>query len=90
MQEREKEISVHKDVLIAEKKSAEDERHNIGVELSSRRTKVLIINLYSQVKNLKIKYESLVAKNQANSGEGVGEHSQAYYIIKASQEREEL
>jgi hypothetical protein len=41
MQEREKEVSVHKDVLIAEKKSAEDERHNIGVELSSRRTKVL-------------------------------------------------
>ena len=40
MQEREKEIGVHKDVLIAEQKSAEDERHSIAVELSNRRNKV--------------------------------------------------
>jgi len=42
---------VHKDVLIAEEKAAEDERHKIAVELAERKNKV---------KNLKIKYESLV------------------------------
>ena len=51
MQEREKEINVHKDILVAEHKAAEEERHKIAVELAERKTKV---------KNLKIKYESLV------------------------------
>ena len=54
MQEREKEISVHKDVLKAEFKAAEEERHKIAVELSERLNKV---------KNLKIKYEALVQVN---------------------------
>ena len=44
------------------------------------------------VKNLRIKYESLVQKSTTSGGdnESKGEHSQAYYVIKASQEREEL
>ena len=46
MQEREKEIQVHKDVLLTEHKAAEEERHKIAVELSELRNKV---------KNLKIK-----------------------------------
>jgi len=53
MQEREKEIQVHRDVLLAEQKAIEDERHNIAIELAERKNKV---------KNLKIKYESLVQK----------------------------
>jgi len=82
MQEREKEISVHYDVLKAESKAAEEERHKIAVELSER---------LNMVKNLKIKYESQVQKNQPSDGsENVHEHSQAYYVIKAAQEREEL
>jgi hypothetical protein len=83
MQEREKEINVHRDVLVAEEKAAEEERHKIAVELAERKNKV---------KNLKIKYEGLVQKNKASDGdmETVNEHSQAYYIIKAAQEREEL
>jgi len=83
MQEREKEISVHKDVLKAEHKAAEDERHKIAVELSERLNKV---------KNLKIKYEALVQKKQQSSDglEDINDHSQAYYVIKAAQEREEL
>lgn len=81
MQEREREIQVHKDVLLAEKKAAEEERHKIAIELAERTNKV---------KNLKIKYEALVQKNHG-SGEGdTTEHSQAYYVIKAAQEREEL
>ncbi|EGR30111.1 hypothetical protein IMG5_141810 [Ichthyophthirius multifiliis] len=83
MQEREKEIQVHKDVLMTEHKSSEDERHKIAVELAERKNKV---------KNLKIKYESLVQKNKGSNGQvdNVHEHSQAYYVIKAAQEREEL
>lgn len=68
---------VHRDVLLAEHKAAEEERHKIAVELAERKNKV---------KNQKIKYESLVQKNKASNGEteGVGEHSQAYYLIKAA------
>lgn len=77
MQEREREIEVHKDVLMTEHKAAEEERHKIAVELAERKNKV---------KNLRIKYESLVQKSKASSGEveSVHEHSQAYYVIKAA------
>lgn len=33
MVEREKEIQVHKDILVSEQKSAEEERHIVAVEL---------------------------------------------------------
>lgn len=41
---------------------------------------------------MRIKYEGLVQRNQSSNGEveAPGEHSQAYYVIKAAQEREEL
>jgi len=41
---------------------------------------------------LRIKYEGLVQRNQSSSGEveAPGEHSQAYYVIKAAQQKEEL
>ena len=83
MEEREKEVSVHKDILVSELKSAEEERHKVAVELQERKNKV---------NNLKIKYEVLVQRNNSSSDdvENVGEHSQAYYVIKAAQEREEL
>ena len=44
---------MHRDVLLAEHKAIEDERHKIAIELAERKTKV---------KNLKIKYESLIQK----------------------------
>lgn len=44
----------------------------------------------TKVKNLKIKYEALVQKSHGGSDQSVAEHSQAYYVIKAAQEREEL
>ena len=83
MEEREKEIQVHKDILVSEQKAAEEERHKVAVELQLRKNKV---------KNLRIKYEGLVQKSQSSSGEveAVAEHSQAYYVIKAAQEKEEL
>lgn len=83
MEEREKEIQVHKDILVSELKAAEEERHKVAKELQKRKVKV---------KNLRVKYEGLVQKNKSSSEdqESVGEHSQAYYVIKAAQDREEL
>jgi len=83
MEEREKEIQVHKDVLSSEQKAAEEERHVVAKEYQERMNKV---------KNLKVKYESLVDKNKATSddSENITEHSQAYYVIQAAQEKEEL
>lgn len=81
LSEREKEISVHKAVLLAEYKAAEQERHKIAVELAKRQT---------MVKNNKIKFESLIQSKQGSNGVNIHEHSQAYYMIKAGQEKEEL
>lgn len=36
MDEREKEIQVHKDILESEKQAAEEERHKVAVELQTR------------------------------------------------------
>jgi hypothetical protein len=74
---------VHKDILQSELKAAEEERHKVAVELQQRKNKV---------KNLNIKYEGLVQKNKSSNedAESVGDHSQAYYVIKAAQDREEL
>jgi chromosome segregation ATPase len=68
MEEREKEIQVHKDILVSELKSAEEERHKVAVELQDRQ---------KLVKNLRIKYEGLVQKNKSSTGEtdAAGEHS---------------
>lgn len=75
MEEREKEIKVHKDILVSELKSAEAERHQVKVELQERR---------NMVKNLRIKYEGLCMRNKSSSGEAPGDHSQAYYVIQAA------
>lgn len=83
MEEREKEIKVHKDILESEKQAAEEERHKVAYELQIRQQKV---------KNLRIKYEGLVQRNKSSSDdvEADGEHTQAYFVIKAAQEKEEL
>jgi coiled-coil domain-containing protein 39 len=83
MEEREKEIQVHKDILISELKAADQERHKVSVELTMQK---------SLVKNLRIKYEGLCQRNKGATGEedSQAEHSQAYFVIKAAQEKEEL
>jgi len=79
MEEREKEVAVHRDVLMAERRSVSDEKHKVVVELADRKSKV---------QNLKVKFENLCGKNRAK--EDGEERTQAYYVIKAAQEREEL
>jgi len=83
IKEREKEIQVHREILIAEHKVAEEERHKTAMELSQKITRA---------NNLKLKYDSIVQKNKksGDDDEGIEEHSQAYYVIKTAQEKEEL
>lgn len=79
MEEREKEIEVHTEVLKAKLKVAEEEKHKARMELSERQQKIL---------TLKNKYENVMNKVKKEDGEE--QHSQAHYMIKAAQEKEEL
>jgi UDP-glucose:O-linked fucose beta-1,3-glucosyltransferase len=78
MEERQKDIEVHKDVQRLEFKTVEEERHQIMMELNERLLKV---------DRLKQKF-AVVAGRMA--GLDQEEHSQAHYIIQAAQERENL
>jgi len=80
MEEREKEIEVHTEVLKAQLKCAEEEKHKAAIELAERKTKIY---------NLKSKYENVVSKVKREDGEEHGK-SQAHYMIRAAQEKEEL
>merc|ERR1712039_1106383 len=79
MEEREKEIEVHTEVLKAQLRGAEDERHKAAIELAERKQKIY---------TLKSKYENVANKVKKEDGEE--QHSQAHYMIKAAQEKEEL
>lgn len=75
MEERKHEISVHRDVLKAELKALNEDKHSVTMELRERE---------ANVERLQSRFQA-VARSEAD-----GEHSQAYYIIKAAQKREEL
>merc|ERR1712232_605416 len=79
MEEREKEVEVHTEVLKTQLRSAQEERHKSAIELAERKSKIY---------NLKMKYENVVGKVKKEDGEE--QHSQAHYVIKAAQEKEEL
>jgi chromosome segregation ATPase len=74
MEERKQEINVHRDLLKAELKVLDDDKHKVTMELRERQANVV---------RLKARFEAVAR------GEDEG-HSQAYYIIKAAQKREEL
>ena len=82
MREREREVELHSEVQKAEVKGAEEARHGLARDLKERQIKV---------EKLQKKYETIAGKlhkqDELPNGE---EHSQAYYIIAAAQEREEL
>merc|ERR1711908_151795 len=77
MEEREKEIEVHQEVLKAQLRSQEEERHKTAIELAERKQKIY---------NLKMKYENVLNKVKKEAGEE--QHSQAYYVLKAAQDKE--
>ena len=74
MEERKQEISVHRDVLKAEHRTSNEEKHKATMELKAGE---------HTVDKLKSRFEAVAR------GEDEG-HSQSYYIIKAAQKREEM
>ncbi|KAF6258267.1 hypothetical protein COO60DRAFT_1139442 [Scenedesmus sp. NREL 46B-D3] len=81
LDERRHEIEVHRDGLRAELKLVREDIHRLTLELRDRQQKVDV---------LATKFETLASKNRATDPDGGEPKSQAYYIIKAAQEREEL
>ncbi|OQR84784.1 flagella associated protein [Achlya hypogyna] len=82
MEERKKEIGVHREVQRAQLKAAEDERHKISVEHADREL---------HIKKLQAKFETLCKTSPfGNTDQDGQERSQAYFVIKAAQRREEL
>jgi len=79
MEEREKEIEVHTEVLKAQIRAADEERHKAAIELAERKQKIY---------TLKSKYENVMSKVKKEDGEE--QMSQAAYMIKAAQDKEEL
>ena len=67
MEERKKEISVHREVQRAQVRAAEEERHRVTVELAERTTRV---------EKLRAKFETLMKISGTDDEEG-GEKSQA-------------
>ncbi|GFR92728.1 coiled-coil domain-containing protein 39 [Elysia marginata] len=79
MKERHQEISIHKEMLTAQVKATDEERQQISAELHER---------ISKIDKLRKRYEILMVSMAPPEGEE--EKSQAYYVIKAAQEKEEL
>lgn len=79
MKERMGEIAIHKDMLRAQFKAADEERQQISAELHER---------ISKIDKLHKRYEILMVSMAPPEGEE--ERSQAYYVIKAAQDKEEL
>lgn len=82
MEERKKEIAMHRELQRATNKALEDERHKVSVELAERE---------NRVKKLQAQFETLCKMSGYGSEDANGEErSQAYFVIKAAQRREEL
>ncbi|XP_012784178.2 coiled-coil domain-containing protein 39 [Ochotona princeps] len=79
MAERTEEIRVHKTMLVSQIRYADQERQSISAEYNER---------LSKIDKLKNRYEILTVVMMPPEGEE--EKTQAYYVIKAAQEKEEL
>ncbi|KAK3603714.1 hypothetical protein CHS0354_023327 [Potamilus streckersoni] len=79
MKERHQEINIHKEMLQAQVRAVDEERQQISAELHER---------ISKIDKLRKRYEILMVSMAPPEGEE--ERSQAYYVIKAAQEKEEL
>mmetsp|Transcript_19163 Transcript_19163/g.51608 ORF Transcript_19163/g.51608 Transcript_19163/m.51608 type:complete len:883 (+) Transcript_19163:180-2828(+) len=84
MEERQREVAVHADVLKAQLKAAEDERHRVAKMLAEREMRI---------EKLRQKFAIVAGRvlpPDDGSGDSGEQNTQAYYIIRAAQEREEL
>jgi len=79
MEERQKELEVHQNVLKLQLRCADEERHKAAIELAERKQKIY---------NLKMKYENVLHKVKREGDEET--RSQAYFVLKAAQNKEEL
>ncbi|XP_014669760.1 PREDICTED: coiled-coil domain-containing protein 39-like [Priapulus caudatus] len=79
MRERRQDVAVHRDMLRAQLKAASDEKATLSTELHER---------FSKIDKLRKRYEILIISMAPPEGEE--EKSEAYYVIKAAQEKEEL
>lgn len=79
MKERHQEINIHKEMLNAQVRAVNEERQQISAELHER---------ISKIDKLRKRYEILMVSMAPPEGEE--ERSQAYYVIKAAQEKEEF
>lgn len=82
MEERKKEIGMHRELQRAANKAVDEERHKVSVELAERE---------NRVRKLQAKFETLCKMSGYGSEDVNGEErSQAYFVIKAAQKRDEL
>ncbi|XP_074047097.1 coiled-coil domain-containing protein 39 [Macrotis lagotis] len=79
MEERTEEIKIHKTMLLSQIKYVDQERQSISAEFHDR---------LNHIKKLKNRYELLTVVMMPPEGEE--EKTQAYYVIKAAQIKEEL
>ncbi|XP_044523713.1 coiled-coil domain-containing protein 39 [Gracilinanus agilis] len=79
MEERTEEIKVHKAMLLSQIRYVDQERQSISAEFHDR---------LSQIEKLKNRYELLTVVMMPPEGEE--EKTQAYYVIRAAQTKEEL
>jgi UDP-glucose:O-linked fucose beta-1,3-glucosyltransferase len=79
LEERTKEIEIHRDMLRAHIKAAEEERHSASSEWRDR---------LNRLEKLKRKYEIIMSRMATEDGEEP--QSQAYYLIKSSQVNYEI
>lgn len=83
LEEQKSQAEIHKDTLLAQLKIIQEDIHRLTLELSEKQLKITKLNA---------KYDVLAGKmKSADEPEGMdSDKSQAYYVIKAAQEREEL
>ncbi|KAI8810778.1 hypothetical protein BJ742DRAFT_174764 [Cladochytrium replicatum] len=81
IEERAKEVDINRDMLRLQIKNAEEERHSANAELRDR---------VAKVEKFKRRYEILVTQFAPPEDGLEEERSQAFYVIRAAQQREEL
>jgi hypothetical protein len=79
LEERKHETEVHAEILRASLKTVLEDMHRATLEVKERQLRTT---------RLQSKYEVMVAKRNMGGGDGDdGDHSQAYFVIKAAQVR---